>query len=80
MNLDKKVIIIYRNYKKNTHEKLIRDIKKFCKINHKKFYLAGNYKLASKLKLDGVYIPSFNKDLKIKYFRDKNLEQAYEFQ
>ena len=74
LNLDKKIIIIYRNYKKNTQEKLIRDIKNFCKINHKKFYLAGNVKLASKLKLDGVYIPSFNKDLKIKYFRDKNLD------
>ena len=71
MNLDKKVIIIYRNYKKNIQEKLIRDIRNFCKINNKKFYLVDNLKLASKLKLDGVYIPSFNKDLKIKYFRHK---------
>ena len=27
-----------------------------------KFFLANNFKLALKLKLDGVYIPSFNKD------------------
>jgi len=74
LNLDKKVIIIYRNYKKNIQEKLIRDIQNFCKINNKKFYLADNLKLASKLKLDGVYIPSFNRDLKIKYFRHKNLD------
>ena len=29
-----------------------------------KFYLANNVKLALKLKLDGAYIPSFNKDIK----------------
>ena len=28
----------------------------------KKFYLSNNIKLALKLKLDGVYIPSFNKN------------------
>ena len=27
-----------------------------------KFFLANNFKLALKLRLDGVYIPSFNKD------------------
>ena len=39
-------------------------IRSFCKINNRKFYLANNIKLAKKLQLDGVYIPSFNKSLK----------------
>tara|TARA_Y100000992_G_scaffold279706_1_gene226169 strand:+ start:4572 stop:4925 length:354 start_codon:yes stop_codon:yes gene_type:complete len=30
--------------------------------------------MALKLNLDGVYIPSFNKSLKVKYFKKKNFE------
>ena len=40
---------------------MILKIKEFCKKNGKKFYLSNNIKLAIKLKLDGAYIPSFNK-------------------
>lgn len=36
--------------------------------------MAENIRMATKLKLDGIYIPSFNKDLKIKYFKNKNLD------
>ena len=35
---------------------------KICKLQKRKFYLANNLKLAKKLNLDGVYIPSFNKN------------------
>ena len=59
---DKQTIIIYRNYSlKKIDTKLILKIKEFCKKNGKKFYLSNNIKLAIKLKLDGAYIPSFNK-------------------
>ena len=34
-------------------------------------YLANNIKLALKLDLDGVYIPAFNKDYKIKAYNFK---------
>ena len=44
--------------------KLLTDLKKFCKINKRKFFLSNNIKLALKLDLDGAYIPSFNNDLK----------------
>ena len=37
-------------------------LKDFCKKKGCKFYLSNNIKLALKLNLDGVYIPSFNKD------------------
>ena len=44
--------------------KSIINLKSFCKKNGYKFFLANNIKLALKLKLDGAYIPSFNKDTK----------------
>jgi thiamine-phosphate pyrophosphorylase len=61
---DKKTIIIYRNYSsKKVDELLILKLKKFCKKNGNKFFISNNIKLAIKLNLDGVYLPSFNKDL-----------------
>ena len=61
---DKQTIIIYRNYiSKKNNELLILKFKKYCKKKGKKFFLANNIKLAIKLNLDGVYIPSFNKSL-----------------
>ena len=63
--LDKKTIIIYRDYSsKLLNEELILKIKKYCKKRSIKFYLSNNIKLALKLNLDGAYIPSFNKSLK----------------
>ena len=62
---DKQTIIIYRNYSsKIANEDLILKIKKYCKKKGNKFYLSNNIKLAIKLDLDGVYIPSFNKTTK----------------
>ena len=62
---DKQTIIIYRNYNSdNQNEKLILKIKQYCKKKKIKFYLSNNFKLAIKLDLDGVYIPSFNKNFK----------------
>ena len=59
---DKQTIIIYRNYSsKINNEDLILRIKEYCKKKKIKFYLSNNIKLAIKLNLDGVYIPSFNK-------------------
>ena len=58
---DKQTAIIYRNYNSKTvDEKLILKIKQHCKRRKIKFYLSNNVKLAIKLDLDGVYIPSFN--------------------
>ena len=60
---DKETIIIYRNYSSSSIKisKLIK-LKNFLKKKGNKFFLANNFKLALKLGLDGVYIPSFNKD------------------
>ena len=62
-NLDKKIAIIYRNYKKKINYSEILKIKNFCKNNRRKFYLSNNITLSISLKLDGVYLPSFNKQI-----------------
>jgi thiamine-phosphate pyrophosphorylase len=61
-NQDKQTVIIYRNYSSNIKEDLILKIKNYCKKKKIKFYLSNNIKLATKLDLDGAYIPSFNKN------------------
>ena len=60
--LDKNTGIIFRNYNSETNLKSIISLKNFCKENGYNFFLANNIKLALRLKLDGAYIPSFNKD------------------
>ena len=62
---DKQTIIIYRNYTDDIGNKeQILKIKNYCKKKLIKFYLSNNIKLALKMKLDGAYIPAFNKDIK----------------
>ena len=60
---DKDTIIIYRNYNSSNIniDKLIK-LRNFLKKKGNKILLANNFKLALKLRLDGVYIPSFNTD------------------
>ena len=62
--LNKDTVVIYRNYTPSKdYEKIILKIKSYCKKKKIKFYLSNDVKLANKLKLDGAYIPSFNKSL-----------------
>ena len=62
-NQDKKTTIIYRNYtSKDLNEKNILKFKNYCKKKGNKFLLSNNVRLAIKLNLDGIYIPSFNKN------------------
>ncbi|WP_435085952.1 thiamine phosphate synthase [Candidatus Pelagibacter bacterium nBUS_33] len=59
---DKQTIIIYRNYNSDKIDPLkILKFKNYCKKKGLKIYLSNNIKLALKLRLDGAYIPSFNK-------------------
>ncbi len=63
--LDKQTVIIYRNYNtKLLNKELILKLKKYCQKKGIKFYLSNNIKLAIRLNLDGVYLPSFNKSTK----------------
>ena len=58
----RETVIIYRNYTlpKTDINKILK-FKYYFKKRGNKFLLSNNIKLALKLKLDGVYIPSFNK-------------------
>ncbi len=69
--LEKKIALIFRNYDAKHDKKLILKIKKICNKQGRKFFLSNNLKLAVKLNLDGVYIPSFNKNLNFKKFSYK---------
>ena len=72
--LDKRTIIIYRNYnEKKINLDIIFKIKNYCKKKKIKFLLSNDIKIALKLNLDGIYIPSFNKDNKhLNYSFKKN--------
>ena len=69
--LNKNIAIIYRNYNKNLNKLEIKKIKKICEKSSRKFYLANNIKVALELDLDGVYIPSFNKQINVNCYSRK---------
>ena len=75
-NQDKQTTIIYRNYStKIPDQELILKIKKYCKKKSIKFYISNNIKLAIKLGLDGVYLPSFNNNMNhLSYYYKKKFE------
>ena len=64
-SLNKNIDIIYRNYKKKINKSILLSLKAFCKRQKRKLYISNNIKLAKKLDIDGVYIPSFNKKLNL---------------
>ena len=61
--LGRNISIIYRNYENIDHLKNLIKLKLFCKKNGNDLYLSNNIKLSIKLRLSGVYIPSFNNKL-----------------
>ena len=67
--MDNSVHIIYRNYKNPLNIKILINLRNFCKKKGVKLYLSNNFKLALKLRLDGVYLPSFNKNFRYNCFK-----------
>ena len=61
--LPNNIALIYRNYVKKPSKLLITKIRNYCKKRKIKFYLANNYKMVLNLDLDGIYLPSFNKQI-----------------
>ncbi len=70
-NLNKNIAIIFRRYNKKVNISEINKIKNFCKSSGRKFFLSNDIKLALKLNLDGVYLPSFNKNIRINTYSKK---------
>ena len=73
---DKRTVIIFRNYSfKKIDEFQILKIRNYCRKSRRIFILSNNIKLAIKLDLDGVYIPSFNKSTDhLSYSLKKNFQ------
>ena len=63
--LGRNINIIYRNYESIDHVDNLLKLKQFCKKNGNDLYLTNDIKLSIKLRLQGIYIPSFNKKLNI---------------
>jgi thiamine-phosphate pyrophosphorylase len=63
--------IIYRNYNAKKRENELYKIAKACKKNRYQLFVSNDIKLAIKVKAEGFYIPSFNKNKSY-----KNLEKT----
>ena len=69
-----KFFIIYRNNKKTDSLSDLSRFRQLCKSKSIKFFIANNIKLATSLNSDGIYLSSFNKELKFLNFKRKNFE------
>ena len=72
--LSTQISLIYRNYNKKNKPNELRELVKHCKNNGRKVYISNNLKDAIKYNFDGLYIPSFYKQLKFQNKAKKNLE------
>ena len=61
--LNQNISFIWRNKNKETPLKTLIKLVNFCKKNNRKLYIHNNIKLANKIKADGLYISSNNKNL-----------------
>ena len=65
--------IIYRNYKSKKREEELIKVANACKKKRYRLYVSNNITLATKVKADGIYIPSFNKSNQFRNLENKNL-------
>ena len=71
LKLGNNINLIYRNYKKQNDIKTIIKLRDFSKKTKRKLFISNNIKLALNLKLNGVYIPSFNKKINYSFAYNK---------
>ena len=72
--LSTQISLIYRNYHKKNDPKELKKLVIHCKNNRRKVYISNNLKDAIKYNFDGLYIPSFHKQLRFQNITKKNLE------
>ena len=72
--LSTQISLIYRNYHKKNDPKELAKLVMHCKNNRRRVYISNNLKDAIKYKFDGLYIPSFYKQLRFQNITKKNLE------
>ena len=73
-----KFIIIYRNNGIMENISVLKEFRKKCRLRLIEFYIANDIKLCVMLKSDGIYLSSFNKNLKASHL--KNNKFKIEFQ
>ena len=69
-----KFFIIYRCIKKVDNSDDLLRFRQKCKLKAIQFYVANNIKLAIVLKSDGVYLSSFNKNLRFLNYKKPNFK------
>jgi thiamine-phosphate pyrophosphorylase len=69
--LSNNINLIYRNYNNHNDIDTILKLKNFSKKTKRKLYISNNIKLALNLKLNGIYIPSFNNKINYSYIYNK---------
>ena len=69
--LSNNINLIYRNYIKQDNIETILKLRDFCRKTGNKLFISNNIKLALNLKLNGVYLPSFNKKINYNYIYNK---------
>ena len=72
--LSTQISLIYRNYNNKNNPNELKKLVIHCKINRRKVYISNNLKDAIKYNFDGLYIPSFCKQLGFRNIEKKNLE------
>ena len=72
--LSTQISLIYRNYNKKNDPKELRKLVIHCKNNRRKVYISNNLKDAIKYNFDGLYIPSFDKNLRFRNIARKKFE------
>ena len=72
--LSNNINLIYRNYSRHNDIDTILKLKNFSKKTKRKLYISNNIKLALNLKLDGIYIPSFNDKINYSFIYNKPTE------
>ena len=68
------ISLIYRNYDKKNDPRELKKLVTHCKNNRRKVYISNNLKNAIKYNFDGLYVPSFDKQLRFQNIIKKNLE------
>jgi len=63
--------IIYEHNQTDVSEKNLIEIKKFCLRNKTKLYIVDDYRLALKIKAQGIYVSSKNKRIIPNFFFNK---------
>ena len=72
--LSTQISLIYRNYNNKNNPNELKKLVIHCKINRRKVYISNNLKDAIKYNFDGLYIPSFHKQLRFQNIIKSNLE------